>query len=506
MAFLNYGTTAGLSYVHNWDAEMQRQNYNEQADRQARIDAENKAKMLGDKLAFDHLSNTWDNKLMKEFAEGRIQEIGKFIAENPNYESDAGLWAKFNQMSGELTNNDIVSRSMRIQQNYESLVGYMQQNPGAENDPAIQAQLTEYDNYVKYGSVNGIPTDGKEFIFRNPDEQFDPQAAIAKTFSQLAPQETYDRSGVGIGATKTAVPDAALQSTAIGMLNGPDGWRYNNAWKNMSPDQQAFYQNDPVKWLMESGKAYTATGVQAGAVFAPQRPSGGGGSGGGGGASGAYSPFLNDFGRLQPMGAATYSNHVNTLVPIQDGKMPVNGALRVSVTGADGNPTWVTLNSYAGTTVGANPTGRVMSGAAGELYTEVVVTAPVTKELMYGETPLLKSTSWWESTYDVGQEENDPAYSSVVHLNKDEDGDNDGTVSITAWVPANISNSSVRAYDASASGQANTNKAEGVALNTLVANDLRSQVVEQRIATDGRTLGLLPDGTVIDMATGMPVQ
>lgn len=497
MALLEYGATAGLAYTHNWDAEMQRQNYNEQADRQAKIDAENKAKILGDKLHFDHLSNTWDNKLMQGFAETRIREIGKFVAENPNYESDAGLWAQFNQMSDELTNNDIVARSMRIQQNYESLVGYMQQNPGAENDPAIQQQLTDYDNYIKTGSVDGVTTNSKEFMFRNPDEQFNAQENIAKAYSQLAPQETYDKSGVGIGATKTEVPDAALQSTAIGLLNGPDGWRYNNIWKAMTPDQQAFYQNDPVKWLMNTGRAYTQTGVQAGAVFAPQRNTGGSGKGGNGGAEG-YSPFLNDFGRLQPMGAATYSNHVDTLIPITDGKMPVNGALRVSITGTDGQPTWVNLNSYSGTTVGASPTGRVMAGAAGELYTEVVVNAPVTKELMYGETPLLKSTSWWESTYDAGQEEDDPAYSSVVHLNKNSDGDNDGTVSITAWVPANVSNSSVRAYDSSASGQSNANKVEGVAVDQGVRD---ATFVNTGTLPSGQRVGIDANGVMYDYAT-----
>lgn len=503
MALLSFGATAGLAYRHNWDAEIQRQLMNEQADRQAQMDAQNKAMILGDKLKMAHASNTWDNKALKEFSENRIKEIGRFAAENPNFQNDAGLWAQFNSMSDELTNNDIVYRSLRIQQNYESLVGYMQQNPGAENDPAIQQQLTEYDNYVKYGSVDGITENGKEFMFRNPDEQFNPLAATAEAFSKLAPQERYAKrgEGVGIGATVTEVPEAAQYSTAVGLLNGPDGWRYNNAWNNMSEADKSYYQNDPVKWVMGMGKAYTARGVQAGTIFRPD--SGGRGGSGTGAGGGGFSPYLNDFGRLQP-GSSVYAPHVGTLLPIQDGKMSVNNPLRVKTIDANGQENWRVINGYTGTIVDSQATGNVSVDPSGQPIAEVTVKVPITEELRTGDDPLINSTDWF--FFEPENSENNPAYENVAKVETDAEGNNTGYAYIKTWVPTSADSGAIRAYDVAASGVGNAVKAEGQAVYALSAYERMSQVVEQRVLPDGRTLGKMADGTIIDMATGAIVE
>lgn len=490
MALLSFGATAGLAYRHNWEAEMQRQAFNEQADRQAKLDAENKAMMLGDKLQFAHASNTWDNKLLKEFSENRIKEIGKFATENPNFMNDAGLWAQFNQMSDELTNNDIVSRSLRVQQNYDSLVGYLQQNPGAENDPAVQQQLTEYDNYIKFGSVDGVTQNGKEFMFRNPDEQFDPLARTAEAFSQLAAVEDYDTSGVGVGATKTEVPKEAQYSTAVGLWNGPDGWRYQNAWKSMSDTDKSYYQNDPIQWIMGMGKAYTASSVNAGTVFAPR--SGGGSGSGSGSGGGMYSPYYNDFGRLQAGGGSIYSPNVGALLPIQDGSMFVDNPLQVKVIDKDGKESWRTLTSYNNTKVDAQPTGNVGVNPAGQAIAEVRVRVPVTEELAWGDDPLLNSTEWgWYS--DATDVEDNPAYSGVAKVETDENGDKTGYAWVKTWVPTSSDPAAIRNYDVAASGQSNANKAEGLALSNMT----QSAIASQALAIGGSGVWTTDDGQYV---------
>lgn len=506
MALLNYGTVAGLAYTPDWDQVMNRQFANEQADRQALIDSQNKAKMLGEKLRYDQLSNTWDNKINKQFAESRIQEIGRWVAENPNFENDAGLWGQFNQMSEELTNNETVYRSLRVQQNHDALVAYIQQNPGAESDPSIQQQLLEYDNYNRFGSTDGVTDSGKEFMFRNPDEQFDPLAATATAFSQLAQVEGYDRSGVGIGATKSEVPKEAQYNTAVGLLNGPDGWRYANAWKAMSETDKTYYENDPIKWIMGMGSAYTAKSVQAGTVFAPQRSGGSGGGSGGGGGAMAYSPYYNDFGRLTPGGAATYTPFANALLPITDGKMPVTAPLMVKVTDANGADSWRTLSTFTGGVYETNATGNKMLDPNGQPIMEVSMKVPLNAELGQGDTPLIDNSDWF--SWDPDEAKDVPAYSNVARVEKDADGNNTGYAYIRTWVPAPNSSAAIRNYDQVASGTANANKAEGYALYTLTLQERLSSVVpgSERTLPDGRTVGKLADGSYINMQTGEVIQ
>lgn len=507
---MEFGATAGLAYRHNWQAVIQQQQQNELLDRQAELDAKNQAMMLGDKLKFAHASNAWDNRLLKEFSEQRVKEIGEFTIKNRDFQTNPMKWAEFNRMTDELQNNDIVYRSLRIQDNHRALIDYLQKNPGAENDPDIQKQLEEYNNYVNFGSVDGVTGGGKEFVFRSPDAQFDAQKAIAETFINLKGKTTYDPKGVGIGATKTQVDQAALQSTAIGLLNGPNGWRFRRTWDAMSPEQQSFYGNDPVKWISTAGSAYTVQDVRAGTVFKPESTGGGGrGRGAGGDMDGVYSPFLNDFGRLRPGGAPTWSKHTGVLLPINDGKMKIDGDVRVPVIGADGKTGWNILKSYAGMQVDAFATGRTMIGPGGEFMAEVQIKAPVQKELMYGENPMLKSTSFFEWTYDAGQEEEVDAYKGVVRLEK-KDGENTGNVFITTWMPANASQAAIRAYDKAASGQLNTNKAEGLAIEALNTQGLKARAQE----LGGSAVGQLENGeyiTVVNgqyvsLATGQPVQ
>jgi hypothetical protein len=507
---MDFGATAGLAYRHNWQAVIQQQQQNELLDRQAELDAKNEAMMLGDKLKFAHASNAWDNKLLKEFSEQRIAEVGQFVLKSggwQNVRTSAPRWAEFNRMTDELVNNDILYRSLRIQDNHKALIDYLRKNPGAENDPDIQVQLQEYNNYVNNGSVDGITANAKEFVFRSPDSQFDAQKAIAEAYINLKGKETYDPRGVGIGATKTAVDPVALQSTAIGLLNGPNGWRFKRAWEAMSPEQQSFYGNDPVKWVSTAGSAYTVQEVKAGAIFKPESSGGSGRGSGGGGQAGAYSPFYNDFGRLAP-GQSTYSNHVKSLLPIKDGKMRVDGDLRVPVVGADGKMGWNIIKGYAGMQVDAYETGRVVMGPSGEFMAEVQVKAPIQKELMYGDNPMLKSTSFFEWTYDAGQEEEVDAYKGVVRLEK-KDGANTGNVFITTYVPAAVTQSSVREYDQQASGQLMANKVEGAALSTLNTQALNARAAELGGQGVGELNGqyvTVVNGQAVSLTTGKPVQ
>lgn len=505
---LEFGATAGLAYRHNWQAVIQQQQQNELLDRQAELDAKNQAMMLGDKLKFAHASNAWDNKLLKEFSEQRIKEIGEFTIKNRDFQTNAGKWAEFNRMTDELQSNDIVYRSLRIQDNHKALIDYLQKNPGSENDPDIQMQLQEYNNYVNFGSVDGVAGGGKEFVFRSPDAQFDAQKAIAETFINLKGKTTYDPKGIGIGATKTQVDPAALQSTAIGLLNGPNGWRFRRTWDAMSPEQQSFYGNDPVKWVSTAGSAYTVQDVKAGAVFKPESSGGGSGRGRGSGEDSGYSPFYNDFGRLAP-GQTTFTNHTKALLPIQNGKMRIDGDLRVPVVGADGKMGWNIVKGYSGMQVDAFDTGRVLMGPSGEFMAEVQIKAPVQKELMYGENPMLKSTSFFEWTYDAGQEQEVDAYKGVVRLEKKEDGSNSGNVFITTYVPLSVTQSTVREYDQQASGQANANKVEGGAINQLTMQAYNARAAELGGQGVGELNGqyvTVVNGQAISLETGQPVK
>lgn len=253
----------GLAFQGNWDAKIQEAQRNEELDQQARITAENKAQLLGDKFKQAHAHNTYDNLQLKALSEQKIKDIGGWILQNRDFERNPAKWAQFISKTDELTNNDIVDRSMRYDTHRQALTKFIADNPDAVNDPDIQRQLKESENYAKVGSTDGVVGGGKEFMFSDPDINFDPNAVIFNGFKQLA----YVERKVGNDLIKE-VPAEAQMTQAKAILNGPDGRKMMKTWDEMSDSDKGIYQT-PEMWIIDIGKGAIGKDITKGPQYSP---------------------------------------------------------------------------------------------------------------------------------------------------------------------------------------------------------------------------------------------
>lgn len=514
MSLLNYGTAEGLAYKHDWGTVMQQQDQNEQADSQAKINAQNQTAMMGDALATKTLSTRYDNQQLQQFAQGVYSDMGKFTMANPNWQTNVGQYTQFKNMQNSLTDNQWVRRSMNATTNYQSLIKHIQDNPGSEQDPAVQQMLKQYDNYSKTGSSDGVEANQKDFIFANPDNKFDINADIEANFGKLKGDTNYAKpgQGVGIGATVTAVSPYAIKATAIATINGPNGWRYQNQWNNMSPSEQAFSGGNIIDWLAGLGAAHTETEVKRGEVFKPEAGGGGNGRGGNGAYANGADPFYIDV-ASKPKWSPIPTAYGAGMIPLQDGKLSVNGGLKLQFTDGQGQPNWSVLNSYNGKVLDAKYNNIMMNDADGVPHAQVTVKIPIqssSDEVFTGPNPILSDQSHWFESWNA-DENNDTqindSWKGIASLEKDKDGNNTGNLIVTGYVPAPMSAAAVQNYNTAAEGQHEANsEGYGGSYGKLAQQDFASHIVRTGVASDGRKIALLDDGSTIDATTGQLIK
>ncbi len=458
MAFLNIGTMQGLSFENDWDAQIKTEQNNELLDQQARITAENKAQLLGDKFKMAHLHNAYDNVEYKKFAEQRVKDVGAWLMQNRDFQRNPTKWAYFSQQTDELLNNDIVDRSMRYETNKAALQKFIAENPDAMNEAEIQQQLKESENYNKFGSVDGTPGGGQEYIFRSPDLKFDPNEVIANTFSQLKQQERQAKRGetVGIGGLVKEVPVENQLATANALLTGRDGRKMMNYWNAMTPEAKAFYGDDPTKWVMKVGTAFTGKDLTNGQIWSPdvyanaERIR-------------AETEIMKKTGSKTgkvepPPSIPAYDIDIKTMKPGQSVTVPAaNIKAMLPSDMSVNNDFWINngtalvpatqLNGMSSSVI---PTGVIKYDPTGAFkITQVMITVPASRDLAIGDNPLLTGDiGFWEDDDDFQKDDyvNDPKkpYYKIV---TGKDGKPTGNVMITGWTKLPENSATIRSYN-----------------------------------------------------------
>lgn len=276
MAFLDFGLNRGLAYRYNADKDIDNANQMYLLKRQARIDQENKAKLLGDKFKFGHADDPFNEARLDQFTDQKMIEIGKFVHDNPNFERNAAQWGAFQRMTNELLDNPIVTESMRVKAHRDAMNKYIQETPGAEELPDIQRMQQQYSQYTKHGSITDNPADRKEFMFYNPDDLIDTGSVIAKTFSQLQPNQIVLGPN---GSYKGQVYQEDLYGAADLILkNMPVSMKLTKEWNAVKDSEEM--KRAGVKnirdYVIHTGKGFIPSKYDPG-----YRPLDGGGSGSG---------------------------------------------------------------------------------------------------------------------------------------------------------------------------------------------------------------------------------
>jgi hypothetical protein len=164
------GIRKGLAQSFGYDqatADLARQ---QEQMRQAKIYAENKAKMLAEDFDYNNAINAWDNTAIKEYAQGKIKELGAFVRENPDYLYNVEKRIAYNNLKRELKDSKPLMEGLQVDANVKEMEKWKNDPKNAPllDTPEFQKTLQDYQNYIKTGSADGNTANRKLFTFYPP--------------------------------------------------------------------------------------------------------------------------------------------------------------------------------------------------------------------------------------------------------------------------------------------------------------------------------------------------
>ena len=217
-----YGIRKGLAVDLGFNqgvADIARQN---DQMRQAKVYAENQAKMQAEDFDYNNAMNAWDNTQVKEFAQGKIKELGAFIRDNPDYKYNLEKRIVYNNIKKELKDNKPLLEGMQVDANVKAMQAYMND---PKNAPLVQSEefspiKAQYENYLKTGSTDGNLANRKLFTFTPPEELVDTTPLLSK-YASLTGQNGKDTKWLanGVGSVHQFVSDMDKAAAAEGAIN-----------------------------------------------------------------------------------------------------------------------------------------------------------------------------------------------------------------------------------------------------------------------------------------------
>jgi len=245
MPLLDFGLSQGLAYRHDWGRAMELELRQEELDRRARNDAENKARLLGEKFKFGAAENDYDKQGLRQHTDNVLNQMGDFIMKNPTFQSNPYAYAMFSRMADSLINNEYVERDMRLQKEKATLEEFIKQHPG--NKYLVQDQLDEIENYNKAGSTDLVRGNKKEYMFRNPLKAYDLEGHWKK-YADAAERHGLERNTwSGIDKKFVLEPDKEKQVNAAIDASSREGMIARMLWEQ-NPDIQKKYNGNIKEW------------------------------------------------------------------------------------------------------------------------------------------------------------------------------------------------------------------------------------------------------------------
>mgnify|MGYP001589060294 CR=1 FL=1 len=209
--------------------------YNANLERQARLTAENKAKMFADDLSYTNAMNPHDNAIVKQNSLAKIQEMGSFFRSNPNWETDPSARLQYNNMVRGLKDNPDLNRGLQSDSNFALESKWMTdpKNRDLAGDAEFQRQRAiQRENYRQWGNQLGKEAFEKQgkvaYQFQPPEELVDTTERLMK----LANQTKYDTTEkYQNGGYKQSISNSRKQLQAQGALSSADAKYYKLDYK-----------------------------------------------------------------------------------------------------------------------------------------------------------------------------------------------------------------------------------------------------------------------------------
>lgn len=225
-----YGIRKGLAVDLGFNqgvADIARQN---DQMRQAKLYAENQAKMQAEDFDYNNAMNAWDNTQVKEFAQGKIKELGAFIRDNPDYKYNLEKRIIYNNIKKELKDNKPLLEGMQVDANVKAMQAYMND---PKNAPLVQSEefspiKAQYENYLKTGSTDGNLANRKLFTFTPPEELVDLTPYAQKYASSIARNGKEEKKWNGVGTIRQYAKEDDKIAAVNSAMNDPVAGKH---WK-----------------------------------------------------------------------------------------------------------------------------------------------------------------------------------------------------------------------------------------------------------------------------------
>lgn len=153
------GTKKGLSFVNDWEGDINRLYQREEYAAKVRAEKEQKTQYYAGLLKKGHGTNPRAEKDLDQFYSKVNTELADFVIENPNFETDVNAMQKFMSISDKYLNNDILRKDLQVKQQFEDL----QKASGDLTEEEIESEMERYNAYI-----NSEPGDEvSPYVFMN---------------------------------------------------------------------------------------------------------------------------------------------------------------------------------------------------------------------------------------------------------------------------------------------------------------------------------------------------
>ncbi len=214
---MEFGLLNGLSQRIPYDDQIKDLRYQEQLDKQSNIAAANKAKMFADDFQYNNAMNSFDNPRVKQFSQFQIKKIGKFVNENPDWETNMEKRAQYSTMLRELKDNPELNRGLMSDEGKKAYLKDLfekSKNPETFNKEGYDDVAKQWNNYQKYGHQLGkeyADKEGlKEFTYQQPNDKIDYVKRGQQIGEKLAQQYISEDNG----QVRGSVPIESIYSVA----------------------------------------------------------------------------------------------------------------------------------------------------------------------------------------------------------------------------------------------------------------------------------------------------
>ena len=445
-----FGVRRGLAQSFGFDqrvADLARQ---QDQMRQAKIYAENKAKMLAEDFDYNNAINAWDNTAIKDYAQGKIKELGAFVRENPDYLYNVEKRIAYNNLKRELKDSKPLLEGLQVDSNIKAMDAYKNDPKNAPmlDTPEFQQKMQEYQNYIKTGSTDGVTANRKLFTFQPPEERVDTLPKLMK----YAGETQYDlESTVGLGlgsaAKKYAISDirkgqaadAALRDMELGRTLQQE---YNNYLSKLPEQQQPLTLK---QYVVDKMNPYFPASKYDKYSYSVREPKGGGGAG----AETAerldlYDSLMKNAVSKPGQSIATNSKGANEIISGGEKTIKTGGLLFDK-----GNGNYVPLKDFVTPNFTTSNSKTKYDPVTKKVYVSTTISMPADEanDIFDGAEPVYVPSGLKELlTLGFAEEDIDDPFKKGISFQ----GDN---VNIEVWKPVEVDNRSTNAAYNHAAGQ-----------------------------------------------------